>query len=355
MAGILNKKKRFIDFVITSHGKRKLAQNSFIPEIASLTDRHIFYDNKETNIQSSNNYERIAIETLSAQSTDVIVYEFDDSGKLFLHDISGSSIVGNKIFSYDENNKEDIKKYIATGSMFASNNGLKNESIKRFKINKFIRTTDIHENANLDFKITPNNHTFVMSNSVPFPKGAITEAINIDNAEPLMFDDKLAHFKNFQYLTPKNKNGSEVGSYEDLRGLSRKNYQDIKNTLRITNINDNFLNQNETVVNSVVLSPDESLKVLNRGPLKDITTKISKEHVSINFSNTSYDNNVLLQIYEKNINKNELIKLDIVDAGEFNDETDKNRQKKHVYYVGKVFKDTEDNNTFVNLFTLIWD
>ena len=64
---------------------------------------------------------------------------------------------------------------------------------------------------------------------------------------------------------------------------------------------------------------------------------------------------MLLQIYEKNNDINEMIKLDIVDAGEFEDNLDSNRPKKHVYYVGKVYLDKDDNSTFVNLFTLIWD
>ena len=52
---------------------------------------------------------------------------------------------------------------------------------------------------------------------------------------------------------------------------------------------------------------------------------------------------------------NEIKKLEIVDAGEFQDENDKNRPKKHVYYVGKIYQDSQENSTFVNLFTIIWD
>lgn len=363
MSGILDKKKRFIDFIVTSHGKRKLAENDFFPSFASLSDKTCVYsdsDNKNINfkeksIKNVSNHDKISLETSYKSTNDVIVYEFDDSGKLFIQDISGSSVTGNKIFVYNQDDATDIRKRIATGSLFASNNSVTDASIKRFKRNKFIKTSDFFEDENNTFEIFPKKHTFVMSNSIPFPKGPLTEGINIDNAEPLMFDDKLAHFGNFQYLPPVNIDGTKIANYEDLRGTSKKTYDDIKNSLRIDKISDNFLEQSDTVINQINITTSDSLKVLNRKPLKDISTKIAKEHVSINFKNTSYQNNIILQIYEKNYDLSEFTKLDIVDAGEFFDENDKNRPKKHVYYVGKIYEDRDKNSTFVNLFTLIWD
>ena len=356
--GILNKKKRFIDLVVTAHGKRKLAENHFSPALGSLTDMHTMYDtDSSSSAKNTSDNDRISIETPFKKTTDVIVHEFDDSGKLSIFDISGSSIVGNKIFTAttNEGNTTDIKKLISTGSIFASNNAVTEASIKRFQRNKFIRTLDTFESDNITFELDKQKHTFVISNSVPFPLGPHSDGININNAEPLMFDDKLAHFGNFQYMPPKNKDGSNISNYEDLRGTSRKTYEDIKSSLRITRIPDDFLIQNNTVVNQVEINAEETLAVLNRAPLQDVSTLIAKEHVSINFKKTSYFNNLILQIYEKNFNNDELSKLDIVDAGEFRDDIDKNRPNKRVFYVGKIFKDSNDNNTFVNIFTLIWD
>ena len=357
MSGILDKKKRFIDFVVTQQGKRKFAENNFSPSFVSLTDKDSIYDEeKAKSIAAASDYARLSLETPFRQTTDVIIHEFDDSGKLLVYDIEGTSIVGDKIF-VDSNSTTDLKKIIATGSIFASNNAITDASIKRFKRNKFIRTTDAYEEDNTSFEIFPEKHTFVMSNSTPFPKGPLTEGIDIDNAEPLMFDDKLSHFGNFQYLTPKNKDGSNIATYEDLRGTSKKTFKDIKDGLRIKNIPESFFDQNDTVTNNISINKDESLKILNRAPLQELSTIISKEHVSINFKKSSYQNNVILQIYEKNFTKSEILKLDIVDAGEFfdNENTSDKRPRKHVYYVGKLLKDNKDYSTFINLFTLIWD
>ena len=201
--GILDKKKRFIDFIVTSHGKRKLAENNFIPSFASTTDKHVFYDDTNKNIQYAANHENILLEAAYKNPNDVIVHEFDDSGKLLVQDVSGSSVVGDKIFNYDSASATKVKKIIATGSMFASQNVVTSGSIRRFKRNQYLRTSSPFENENKTFKITPTKHTFIMSNSVPFLRGPLTEAINIDNAEPLMFDKKLSNLLNFQYLTPK--------------------------------------------------------------------------------------------------------------------------------------------------------
>lgn len=359
MSGILDKKKRFIDFVVTSHGKKKISENDFRAAFVSLTDKDASYGSKFKSSKELSDIRNFQIETCNKSVNDVIVYEFDDSGKLFLNDISGSSIVGNKIFTKEkivENDKTKIINRISTGNLFASNNIVSAESIKRFKSNKFIRTSETLESESNNFIVTPKKHTFVMTNSVPFLKGPNTDAINIDNAEPLMFDDKLAHFSNFKYLPPVNIDGDVIGDYEDLRGTSKQTFNDIKDGLRIKRIDDDYYSQNNTDIDEVYIPDiDKKIKVLNRKPLLDVDTKISKEKVSINFEDTSLSNNILLQIYEKNLNENELIKLDIVDAGQFTDVNDKIRNRKHVYYVGKVFKDSGQNNTFVNLFTIIWD
>ena len=52
---------------------------------------------------------------------------------------------------------------------------------------------------------------------------------------------------------------------------------------------------------------------------------------------------------------NSLNKLEIVDVGEFIDDADKQRKRKRVFHVGKVFEDSNKTATFINLFTIIWD
>ena len=55
MAGILDKKTRFIDYVITQEGKRQLASGKLRAEYASVTDMHTFYDKNELKNRSIKN------------------------------------------------------------------------------------------------------------------------------------------------------------------------------------------------------------------------------------------------------------------------------------------------------------
>ena len=116
-----------------------------------------------------------------------------------------------------------------------------------------------------------------------------------------MFDNKLAHNRNFQFLPPQNENGSAYGAYEDLRSTTRETFADIKNHLGIT-----------------IMKPYE--------PLEQTDTA-----------------------------KGTVTKLDIVDAGEFYDEDDEEKPTKHVFYAGKIMFDTMNIPSFVNFFTIIFD
>ncbi len=96
MAGILNKKTRFIDLVITQEGKRQIAQGQLKAEFASLSDKSVYY---ELNDRIDDVKTRAYFETMETPNN-VIVLEKDDSGKLIDFDFSPTgSIVGENIFS----------------------------------------------------------------------------------------------------------------------------------------------------------------------------------------------------------------------------------------------------------------
>ena len=132
MAGILDKKTRFIDLVVTQEGKRQIAKGMLRAEFASAQDLQADY-------RKSENYND-AVQKIYFQVAErpenSITLEVDDSGKLIQFDISPTgSIVGDKIFqqgTYAEL-QSDIKQIkIATGSQFASLfEGLSANSIRR--------------------------------------------------------------------------------------------------------------------------------------------------------------------------------------------------------------------------------
>ena len=87
--------------------------------------------------------------------------------------------------------------------------------------------------------------------------------------------------------------------------------------------------------------------------LQDLENRLAdKQYVEINFSDTSRDNNLICQPFEFSAAGVE--KLSIVDFGEFGD-NDPFSPGKRVFFVGKIRKDAAGAETFLNIFTVVFD
>ena len=91
-----------------------------------------------------------------------------------------------------------------------------------------------------------------------------------------------------------------------------------------------------------------------RGVMNLSNIEVAKDRRSIFFSETSAQNNIVMQMFEVNADKSTFKKLDVIDFGEFNTD-DPMRPNKHVFFLGKVYQDGLGIPTFVNLFTIILD
>ena len=115
---------------------------------------------------------------------------------------------------------------------------------------------------------------------------------------------------------------------------------------------DDFIDGND----DMRVDKNGDFKVVNRRKLLPVDTEIIKQYNVVKFKKTSDDNNLLMQMFEIDEPRSLLKKLDIVDAGVFYDETDLNlKYEKRVFYVGKIFLDSFNTPTFINMFTIIMD
>jgi len=352
MSGFLNKKHQLIDLVVTQEGRKQMSMGGLRPTYASFSDRAVNYS-----ILSGSTKEvasRLYFQTPSALSDDLIVFETDDKGRLLVSENDEKfSIINDDVYLLTASEGQSLDYMSVTGDQFASTvNMIKNRTLGAFKRNRMARTVSGYQSDSKKFKVNKNEHTFVISNSVPFPKGPDTESFDIDHAETFMFDSKLAHNVNFQYLPPVNTDGSQLGVYSDLRSLHRETFEEIKSNLGLNVIPeyDTFLEDN------TVFNYDGDLVIKNRAPGKPYdSTVIAKEAAQIYFTQTSEFNNFIGQFYEEDPETGFIKKLDIVDAGEFFDELDSVKPYKHVYYVGKIIFDNNKIPSFVNIFTVILD
>ena len=352
MSGILDKKVKFIDFLITQEGRKQMSLGGLRPTYASFSDNCVDYKSLSGSTKEAS--KKLYFETPPALAHDQIVYETDDRGKLLVGENSEKfSIINDDVYLLTASNGVTLEYLSVTGSQFSSTSNLiKENAIESFKKNKFIRTLSGFNEDSKNFKTSIDNHTFVISNSIPFPKGPLTSKFNIDHAETFMFDPKLAHNTNFMFLPPKNEDGSDYGKHSDLRSLNKMDFEDIKKSLGVEKIPeyDSFKEENS------VLNYEGDLVIKNRAPnLPFESTLLSKECAQIYFPETSDFNNFIAQMYEEDFVNGKITKLDVIDAGEFDDEIDEEKPVKHVYYVGKILFDSKDIPSFVNIFTIILD
>jgi len=348
MAGILDKKTRFIDYVVTQEGKRQLASGKLRARYASVTDMHTFYSKAEHDDVNNRIYFQVM-----ERPENVIVLEKDDSGRLIDFNFSPTgSIVGNDIFDKDPSTTNILKLTAVTGSQFASTSEkLMKSFLTHFKGNTMIGT--YFSNGSNEFELSKTDLRFAISNSVPFAEGPKPEVINVNDAEPFFFDSKLTHLKNFMFLPPVNTDGTSYGTYKDLRSRKRETLRSIKRTLGVRGFDEDKVEIEDNYNARIDKSGD--FDVINREKLESISTPMLKQFETVNFKKTSQDNNLLIQMFEDSKGA-KLTKLDLIDAGSFYDaRATRGRHEKRIFYAGKIYVDDFNVPTFINMFTIVFD
>lgn len=351
MAGILDSKTRFIDMIVTQEGKRQIANGMLRAEYASISDAETFYDASEVDEVSN----RIFFQAMDSHNN-VIVLEKDDSGKMIEFNFSPTgSIVGNSIFAKDTTVTSSLKLTAVTGSAFASTS----LSVMKSFASHFdaLKTLSNFENEGNDFELSTERITFAISNSVPFPLGPHSETINVNDAEPFFLDSKLTHLPNFDFLPPINTDGTNYGTYEDVRSLKRETLDSIKKDLGregFRDTNDESGLRIKRSSSSFRTDKIGDFDVINRTSLKSPYKDSFKQYKTVYFDKTSDQNNLVMQIFEDGPDS-KLIKLDLIDAGSFLDEKSEFYPEKRIFYAGKIFMDDFNTPTFINIFTIIFE
>jgi len=315
VAGILDSKQRVMDILITDEGKRQASMGELKIHYATFTDRHAFY-REETGsdrvVDDATN--RIYFECASRQQ-DQIVIETLENGVIKSFKTADFDLAGTNIASGSLSSAADTVSVFLTGSQFT---GKANEIIadvtKNFTDQQILGQNDPFSDTS-GFDISPQTAKFTVSDSSPIREDGIKVA-PLDSVESLFQDRRLSHMPNFKYLPPKNlpRAGEESGG---LLG--------------------NYVNWNQKEVLTI----------------QDLMTELEgRDYVDIEFTETSRDNNLMMQPFE--FRPDGIQKLAIIDFGEFSDE-DPYSPGKRVFFLGKMYQDAYGASTFVNLFTVVMD
>ena len=302
MAGILDIKTRVMDTVITPTGRAQLADGEMQIMYASFTDRQMYYETGSSG-ELLDPGDRIYFESYCSDS-DLIIPETDAEGALVPFVTDTFSLFGGQVIS-GSTLQPDVTLYA---------DELTADSLKSFQRQQIIGTRHQMKNEVVDaFALTPDKTTFYLNTEIANLGDTIVTA-SLDDVEALWQDYRVARTPNYRYLPPRTAvapgqlTGSVLGNY--------------------TKINQDPLPDYDAVL--------EKLK--------------NQQSVKFSFSNTRTVNDILGQFFE--VSNDKLTKLALIDGGTYPVNGSVNP---HVYYAGKLYRDSRGALTFANLFTLVFE
>lgn len=304
MSGLLDSKKRILDTIITNEGRRQLARGRLRIRFATFTDQDAYYESDPVS-GSTDASQRPHLEAFN-RPQDTLTFESDDVGDLIRAPGGDFGVQNGKILIPSENYQTFLSgseslEYV--DDLFASSS---NAYTQLYAI-----SSEQFDEDNNTFSIDRESVNFsVIDEMFSTPNKPF---INVDDAASLFQDIRMSQAKNFRFLPPINK-----PTQQNRQGTLLARY--------------NRIDQGD------VLTYDQIIAGL-RG----------KENVTINFDSTSYDNNIVVQIFD--VRQDSVMKLDVIDYGEFITED----SNKRVYFVGKIIKDSRGASTFINIFTMVME
>lgn len=328
MSGILDNRLRIMDTILTLEGRRQIADGDLKIKYVSFTDGTTFYD-ADALLGSGDASKRVYFEQCHLPQ-DQITFEADDSGRIKpFKNKNGIKAFGGKII-----NKTITQSFVGgpateqiealVGDEFASTaNNLLASSIENFKNLYTIGTNDPLFLEDDQFAISPSSHTFTISNFHPL--GPLNHTKVIGKLPSLISDKFLSNVINFQYLPPINKIQDSSINKKDSTQLAQF---EIGDYARLNTLDD--------------YSPEE-IEI----ELEDIERRGYKK--TFKFDPTSLKNMLVTQAFE--ISGEEMRKLDVIEYGTYKLEG----VLKQVFFVGKVLTDDYGSNTFIRLFTLVFE
>lgn len=337
--GLLDTKQRIFDTVITSEGRKQMANGTFKPTYYSFSDANALYDYNDVFVSGSGNTKETHLATMfnfeasTNMPQDLITFEINDAGKLVSKEFSYPSGVLPTQFVDGRVFVSGSQQYPVDGFAAIANSIVSSTSLTNFQNLQIIGSPVVFDETQDQFIIAPLSTSFVVTDNKPIPSSANggTQDVSIDNAESLFQDKRLSHVPNFDFLPPVNK--PRIGS-------------------------------NETLPIGFYV-PLSQRPILTWSQLFSEISQYEKQGYSevINFTETSPESRIIAQFFEV-AGEGVVSKLDVIDFGTFSlssqeqvDTVDElvGTVTKHVFFAGKIFVDSNGSQTFVNMFTLIFE
>ena len=327
MSGILDSRQRVMDTIVTLEGRRQIASGKLKVEYVSFTDATTFYTADAVS-GSSDVTTRLYFENASLPQ-DQITFEADDSGRLKpFKNQNNVQLYGGKIVTVTSSSitgSSTKQLNVLVGDEFSTTSqALIAGSIENFKNLYTIATNDPLFLEDENFAASPNTVEFSLTAQGPIDK--LWNYQKVLGDMPSLFSDKhLSNVINFKYLPPINKLDDTSIDKTNVDQLAE---YEIGDYVRLGEYDEYTIDELEQ-------------------DLEDIEEAGYKKTVI--FEPTTFKNSLVTQIFETS--QSELKKLDVIDYGRYKF----NGVIKNVFFVGKLFVDDYGANTFVKLFTIVFE
>jgi hypothetical protein len=321
MAGILDQKQRVMDFILTDEGRMQVQRGDLNIEYASLSDKEAFYS-AETPGVAADASSRIYFEVNSRYQDKIIIEA--NHGVITSFQTADYELDGQEIATTPDRARTAHESIPLSGSQAVEHaDKILTGITQNFYDNQLIGNTDIFSPTS-GFELSEETIVFKPSYTNPINISSYSDPItatyqppNLNSLVATVADRRFAHFNNFKFMPPVNKEGSslagsQLGLYPNINEAEILNYEDLEEQLALV-------------------------------PFHEIS-----------FTTTSRANNILIQPFEFATSEGVMKKLDIIDFGVFPNESGTTAGI-HVFFIGKLVKSMDGSTKFLNIFTMELD
>ena len=303
MAGILNSKQRIMDVLVTSNGRRQIADGTFKIEYASFSDHGVFYRNDGAGVADDAG-SRIMFESYASNS-DVIIPEINSHNAVSMDTSSGKTIIDGSVVAAE--GASHLQSVFLSGSVdvFSSSIDVIQSAIENFDRLQVIGTKNTG---------TPSEYFNLSTNEITFSPPTDLISMNIDSI-PAMWASEISNSQpQFKYMAPVyESHGNEypMATYTKLTSEPTRNFSDLKTNLETS----------------------------------------AHESREIDISTSDGVTNLLIQCFE--IEGAEIKKLAMINYGSYFD--DSGVYQGSIYHLGKLYRDSQNIPKFIRLMSVLFE
>tara|TARA_B100000927_G_scaffold291679_1_gene295504 strand:+ start:1057 stop:2130 length:1074 start_codon:yes stop_codon:yes gene_type:complete len=325
MSGILDKKSRIIDFVITDNGRSQIANGDIRYKFATFSDKSILYtkDHEISQIKKSD---------VSNAEFYYLPLEVNSINKDKINPEVDLFNIGKRTISTD--GEETISSAIENFLQSDTTTG----QFKKFKILRTKNILDKGESLNFIEPVTNNNNFNLSINPELYP--TIKQLQVNKNDLPVVALDKRLSFKtNFLFMPPVDISGSSLYSNENFKNIDDL---DEENTTSF------LLTSYSSMKNKTSEIQTRDREILN---IIETMSKDKNLYKKIyDLDNPTENDSFIFEIHEieESESSAELSRLHFIKIGDFYDNTTASLKK--VYLAGKLLNTREDTSDLDVLF-----